>query len=137
MPIRVLPDKLTRMQHGSAISLTVTVWSLAVAPVLCRAGVLVHWCDAAEAECCASCDCEGASPCSHEEGCEKDPCSQPIPRLEIEQAVAQAGGFAAVAVPVEDPATGVQACALRVSLLDAHPPGTHLPFPDSDIPLLI
>ena len=137
LPSQVSQDNLRRMQPGRTIAVALTLWSLVATPALCRSGLLLHRCDGGEVECCAWCDCEGASPCPHEEGCEQDPCGKPIPRVEIGQRAPQMSTFGMIAVLVEDEAAAYQGRDLRRTSVEARPSGQHLPFPESDVPLLI
>ncbi len=108
-------------------SILVVVLSVLVVPALCMGGVLLHPCD-----CCHEDDC------GHEEACASDPCSEWVVRHDD-----FAPGFTKTR-----PAPAGQACAdptripnedaFRVERrLPAVPSRPMLPFPASDLPLLI
>lgn len=108
-------------------SVLVVVLSVMVVPALCMGGVLLHPCD-----CCHEDDC------GHEDACASDPCSEWVVRHDD-----FTHGFTET-----QPAPAGQANAdpARISYDDAFrgerripvaPPRPMLPFPASDLPLLI
>jgi len=107
-------------------------------PVLCVGGMLEHACDCAEDACCPSeCDCDGRSSCGHESGCTEDPCGFRVVRSERHNGHAALASHAAASstillTPVT-PLAARSVCAGACPRLD----GIHLPFPSSDLPLLI
>jgi hypothetical protein len=113
--------KVTAMVRGATI--LIATWALMVMPALCTAGVILH-----------ACDCGTESDCDHEAGCSSDPC---------ENITVRNSRPAPIATPVP---TSFSAClpadlpALVQALRTDAPnplPRQNLPYPPSDLPLLI
>ena len=97
-------------------------------PMLCLSGVLLH-----------HCECGSEAQCGHEEDCSTDPC-----KIVIAASKNQAGSFAGVVVsclPVAGSMTAMVEPLAGRALLSTGPiqiqKKPNLPFPSSDIPLLV
>ena len=120
---------------AKVLTILLTAWSLLVTPSLCVAGVLQHQCDRE-----ATTGHEHEDKCPHESSCPQDPC--PAPMITARQV--QARGPDGMTSRLETsplmslgPAETV-AGASRGAVDQLRPPLLkRLPFPASDIPLLI
>lgn len=115
-----------------------TLWALLATPALCMGGVITHVCEcAADPTCTCEPGCGEESGCQHESGCSDDPCNIIVARSERQ-------GNDVVAV--FQPATGSStllcvdeqklARRFRADVYESSH-RKNLPFPCSDLPLLI
>ena len=120
------------------LAIFVAVASFLVVPALCMGGVIKHACECAS-ETARACETEGEheSGCGHEGGCLDDPCSVRVVRPER-----QSDDVVTVSQPeVSTTIILTTVCQPSTRMVRA---GTHewtggrkLPFPSSDLPLLI
>lgn len=102
------------------------VWAVLLVPVLCVGGVLVHECSA----------CPSVEACSHESGCEDDPC-KPVPARRIAAAHAPNDLLPLAPPPAAEIADGAHAVSRP-----EHPTRTYAAclhpnrYSDSGLPLL-
>ncbi len=108
--------------------------SLLIVPVLCLSGVVMHTCDCTTATVCnMGADCGHEYGCGHESSCADDPCSFCVVRIERQ-------GDDVVSV---SPSTIILSAVTQASIQTARAGvhewigGRYLPFPSSDLPLLI
>ena len=121
--------------------LLIVSW-MALVPALCMGGAIVHPCDPAAGACrnpASRTDCpqEPAGGCGHENSCSNDPCAG------FKAVKASGGSDADMALSIawlaiEDAAS---ATLTKMETFQAFgcepPPDAKLPFPPSDLPLLI
>ncbi len=110
-------------------------WGLIITPALCVAGVLHHPCDPVSTS-----DHEHDDPCPHESTCPQDPCG--VVSVIVRATQYRDPGSMAEFLGAPAPAVAISACResdVDTSVLPSlrSPPSGRLPFPDSDIPLLI
>jgi hypothetical protein len=103
--------------------LMVVLWAALAAPALCIGGLLEH-----------PCECCNTDGCSHE-ACPDDPCST-LAAMRHEQHVSPAVWLAAVLVPMPAPEPDNSADDFARGPFEP-PRCRSLPFPPSDVPLLI
>lgn len=101
------------------------VWALLALPALCVGGVIVH-----------PCDCAATSGCGHEAACWTDPCNTITVRTEQQGDIGMPAPGAASVPVCWTVDLQVFAEAFRVDASES-PPCENLPYPRSDIPLLI
>lgn len=120
------------------------VFWVAVVPALCMGGAIVHPCDPTAGACMdlagrTDCPQDPSDGCGHEDSCSTDPCGS-------FKAVKASGGSdvepaLSIAWPhIGDAALSSMTQAERVKASTSaseSPPDAHLPFPPSDLPLLI
>ena len=123
---------------GRLLTISVLLGSLLAVPALCMGGVITHACECeSDFPCTCETDCDHETGCGHEGGCPEDPCSIRVIRPERQDdlvvTVSQlAVSTAILCTPLEQPS--IQTVRADTSEL----PGTKkLPFPPSDLPLLI
>lgn len=120
------------------LTISVGVASFLVVPPLCMGGVITHACESvSESACTHETGHEHESGCGHEGGCPDDPCSVRFVRPEH-----YGDDVAAVAQPAISTTiilTTVNQPPAQMVLAGTHelPGGKKLPFPPSDLPLLI
>lgn len=128
-----------------AIIIATANWALLALPCICTGGYLRHPCScpsSAHSGCCDSeieCDCDsGHTGCGHESSCENDPCDFVVTRLEQPStsvaAIARAPSCLAVISSV-DPYAWREFTRCEVVLSACR--DRHIPFHESDVPLLI
>jgi hypothetical protein len=110
------------------ITILTAFWALLIVPTFCLSGILLH-----------NCECGQEEQCGHEEDCSTDPCKSVITASRN-----GAGDFADAVVQYpsvsDDITTMIEPSARRVLLgpcplaIQKKP---NLPFPSSDIPLLV
>jgi hypothetical protein len=122
------------------LAILLVAWSLCVAPSLCVAGVLEHPCEDGAASDCehgTTTHCEDKGTCPHAESCPHDPCSA----LVVTTGVAQLRGPERApheAQAAESPEAASASSTGRSPLRHLRPIRLKtLPFPSSDIPLLL
>ncbi len=126
------------MVIGRATSVFLASWALLALPALCAAGVIGHTCDCvSESACVCQTDDGHDSGCGHESECPDDPCSIHVVRPER-----QNDNTAPVLLPVASITTILAVIHQPASLvlpagIYEMPDGTKLPFPPSDLPLLV
>ena len=110
------------------ITILTAFWALLIVPMFCLSGILLH-----------DCECGAEEQCGHEEDCSADPC-----KIVIAASRDAAGDLADAVVlrlPAGDNMTAMVGPLARRHLLDTYPIEIHrksnLPFPSSDIPLLV
>ncbi|MEE8170201.1 MAG: hypothetical protein V3T70_06605 [Phycisphaerae bacterium] len=114
------------MDWKKLTSCLLVCWAMLGVPSLCLSGELAHACehDSAPME------------CQHEQTCAGDPCEDVVIRgartgeLELAAAAVMVSAHNVVPPPARE---GVASLALSIE----SPPGVNLPFPTSDVPLLI
>lgn len=120
------------------LTISVVLGSFLAVPALCMGGVITHACECdSEFPCMCGTGCEHESECGHEGGCPDDPCGIRTVRSER-----QRDDFATVsqsAVPTTIILMAVTRPLLQVlcSGMLEWLGGSKLPFPSSDLPLLI
>lgn len=117
---------LKQMARRDTTGVFFAAWALLVLPALCTGGAVGH-----------SCDCSVASSCPHETDCPSDPCSQlTLVRAQRGNEVVLAGptpvAYPSLCVILPQPFSAESAD--RVFEATAQPT---LPYPPSDVPLLI
>ena len=123
------------------VKVLMIAWVSAV-PALCMGGVIVHACDCPTDACDDSANESARMPeqkdgCGHESACSNDPCAiwragraESTTHLEMD--------FFLAPIPVGDPDLEAGGLAPAPRALIAETPSmTHLPYPPSDLPLLI
>ncbi|MFQ5502968.1 MAG: hypothetical protein ACE5EQ_11825 [Phycisphaerae bacterium] len=105
----------------------ITVWALLLMPALCTAGVILH-----------ACACGAETGCSHEDGCSDDPCGTLVANSRMQRTLVE---FTLASMPCfvhctssDDPDCASYHCRMDEQPVLLFP---HLPFPLSDIPLLV
>ncbi|MFQ5463667.1 MAG: hypothetical protein ACE5E5_13705 [Phycisphaerae bacterium] len=129
---------------GRILTISAVLGSLLALPTLCVGGVIAHACScAAEATCHCSVDCEHEcgrehqGGCGHEGGCPDDPCSMRVVRPERhDDGSVTVSRFAITATLIEADVKQSKAETVFPGLLKL-PCTRKLPFPRSDLPLLI
>ncbi len=129
-----------------AIIIATANWALLVLPCICTGGYLRHACDCAagaDSSCCEAeteCDCDDEQTgCGHESSCESDPCEivvvarQEDPSSSIAIGVSPPIRFAATAPAHLSEWREFTKCELVLSVWSEK----HIPFHESDVPLLI
>jgi len=140
-----------RMFGSKTVAAVLTAWSLVASPSLCAVTILEHLCDCGESGCCAP-PC-----CDHEADCDCDPCGTLVvrsdsdedgatcPHLEASRCPAGRGSgflpdaahYAGGDMGYLPPPGGSAEPGRHAPALNARGSGANLPFPRSDIPLLI
>ena len=114
------------------------VWAVLSLPWFCSAGVITHACECSEiAGCSHDSDCEHEFGCRHEGNCPEDPCGSVFTRAERQGDDVNEPGKApstCLAV-VDDDVQRFSGADRAENVVRSQLP--NLPFPLSDIPLLI
>lgn len=127
------------------VAVIVASWALLALPLICTGGYLTHACECVvetEADCCTdACGCgEGADEsCNHETECGQDPCGADVITRHDDASTAMSQALAQSVVlvaTVQAETLGLSPDA-TVSPPRRHAAGKQLPFPESDLPLLI
>lgn len=107
-------------------------------PALCMGGVITHACDcASETACNCQADCDHDSGCGHESGCSDDPCSIQVVRTDRQgPEVVTVSSHAIPATFVHSIDTQPSPQTVCACVRERFG-GDTLPFPPSDLPLLI
>ncbi len=123
---------------GRILTISVLLGSLLAVPALCMGGVLTHACEcASESPCPCEAGCEHDSGCGHEGECPDDPCSIRVIRPERRADNVVTVSQPAISTPIILSAVTLpSAQGVRASARE-WPNGKKLPFPSSDLPLLI
>ncbi|MFQ5412716.1 MAG: hypothetical protein ACE5EC_10480 [Phycisphaerae bacterium] len=108
-------------------TILIAVWALLLMPALCTAGVLLH-----------ACECGAETGCSHETDCSDDPCGTLVTSGRTQRMLVE---FMPATLPSpvccassDDP----DHASDQFRMEERQPlPCPHLPFPMSDIPLLV
>ena len=120
------------------LTIVAALSSLLIVPALCMGGLITHACDRAEETCCPpECDCNGRARCGHESGCSDDPCS--VRAIRPERQNDDADTVLQPAISTTIVLVAVTQPSVHTERAPAHewPGGKNLPFPSSDLPLLI
>lgn len=114
------------------------VWAVLALPWFCSAGVITHACECSEiAGCSHDTDCGHEFGCRHEGGCPEDPCSSVFTRAERQgdDVYAPGQGSSTCLAVVDDDVRRFSKANWAGNVVLSQLP--NLPFPLSDIPLLI
>lgn len=123
---------------GRILTITVVLGSLLAVPALCVGGVITHACECDSAPpCTCETDCDHEAGCGHEGGCPDDPCSIRVIRPERQDKIAITDYQPAVSTAILP--TLLKQPSIKMVRADARelPGSRKLPFPPSDLPLLI
>ena len=118
--------------------ISVAVASFLVVPALCIGGVITHACEcASEFACACNTGCEHESGCGHESGCADDPCG-----IRVVRPVRRGDDVVTVSTPaIFTTIISTNLNTRSAQMVDAgtyeSPGDKRLPFPSSDLPLLI
>lgn len=124
------------MAHSVAIILCLLV--LQVLPSLCAAGVIAHACGCADVMGCESaCECETDAACHHEANCAEGPCSTLVTRPEREEPHLTTLAEAPVSIAHCSSEATVSRALIYACSWTESPPCGNLPYPPSDLPLLL
>ncbi len=91
----------------------------------------------AELEGSTPCQEDESAPCTHEKSCDADPCGQRTPHIEQTRLDQLVRSSAAVLLGATSPDSSGRPGRDLLAEQEIHRPPRRLPFPDSDIPLLI
>jgi len=120
------------------VAVFVVVASFVGVPALCMGGVITHACDcASETACNCHADCDHDSGCGHESGCSDDPCTIQVVRTDRQSDKTGTVSSPAVSTTIlfiSDTQPSLQ--TTRTGARERFG-GNALPFPPSDLPLLI
>lgn len=123
---------------GRILTISVVFGSLLADPALCMGGAITHACECgSEPLCGCDTECDHEDGCGHEGGCPDDPCSIRVIRPERQDEIVitdyqPAVSTAILAAPMMQP-------SVQTARADAREMrgSKQLPFPPSDLPLLI